>query len=152
MDLAGFWTGTTRRLATSQTYANHRHRPLGYQITWALAALALGHLTWLAYVDPTAQALSLVLLALAVLGGLTLMRLFALRLQNRIIRVEMQIRLIRLGREKDLTRVTMPQLVALRFASDAELPDLLDRAARESLTPAQIKAAIKNWRPDHLRT
>ena len=152
MDLAGFWTETTRRLATSQNYANHRHRPLGYQITWALAALALGHLTWLAYVDPTAQALSLVLVALAVLGGLTLMRLFALRLQNRIIRVEMQIRLTRLGREKDLTKVTMPQLVALRFASDAELPALIDRAIAENLTADQIKRAVTDWQGDHLRT
>ena len=135
-------------MATPQNYANHRHRPLGYQITWALAALALGHLIWLAYVDPTVQALSLVLLALAVLGGLTLMRFFALRLQNRIIRVEVQLRLSRLGREKELTKLTMPQLVALRFASDAELPALLDRTLAEQLTSDQIKRAVTDWQGD----
>ena len=138
--------------ATAQNYGNHRYRPLGYQITWALAALALGHLMWLAYVDPTVQALSLVLLALAVLGGLTLMRLFALRLQNRIIRVEMQLRLTRLGRERDLTKLTMSQLVALRFASDAELPALADRAVAGNLTADQIKRAVTDWQGDHLRT
>jgi hypothetical protein len=138
--------------ATPQNYANHRYRPLGYQIMWAVAALALGHLSWLAYVDPTTQALSFVLLALAVLGGLTLMRLFALCLQNRIIRVEMQVRLTRLGRDKDLTRLTMPQLVALRFASDAELPALIDRAIAENLTADQIKRAVTDWQGDHLRT
>ena len=129
-----------------------RSRPLGYQTTWALGALALGHLLWLAYADPTAQALSLVLLALAVLGGLTLMRYFALRLQNRIIRVEMQLRLMRLGREKALTELTMSQLVALRFASDAELPALIDRAVAENLSPDQIKRAVIDWQGDYLRT
>ena len=139
-------------MATPQNYANHPHRPLGYQITWALGALALGNLLWLAYVDPTAQALSLVLLALAVLGGLTLMRYFALRLQNRIIRVEMQLRLTRLRRETALTKLTMSQLVALRFASDAELPALIDRAVAENLTSDQIKRAVVDWQGDYLRT
>ena len=139
-------------MPTPQNYANHRHRPLAYQITWALAALALGHLTWLAYVDPTVQALSLVLLALAVLAGLTLMRYFALRLQDRIIRVEMRLRLTRLGREHDATKLTMSQLVALRFASDAELPALIDRAVAERLTADQIKRAVTDWQGDLLRT
>ena len=138
--------------ATPQNYTNHRYRPLGYLITWAVGALALGHLMWLAYVDPTVQALSLVLLALTVLGGLTLMRRFALRLQNRIIRGEMQRRLARLGRENDAARLTMPQLVALRFASDAELPALIDRAFAENLTADQIKRAVTDWQGDYLRT
>ena len=46
----------------------------------------------------------------------------------------------------------MPQIVALRFASDAELPGLLERAEREQLTADQIKRAIKNWVPDVDRT
>jgi hypothetical protein len=51
-----------------------------------------------------------------------------------------------------LARITMPQLIALRFASDAELPALLERAEREHLTADQIKRAIKTWVPDLDRT
>jgi hypothetical protein len=46
----------------------------------------------------------------------------------------------------------MPQLVALRFASDQELPALVERADREHLSPDQIKRDIKNWVPDPDRT
>jgi transposase-like protein len=44
------------------------------------------------------------------------------------------------------------QIVALRFASDAGLGDLLSRAVREQITPRAIKSAVKQWRPDYLRT
>jgi hypothetical protein len=139
-------------VATPQNYENHRHRPIAWLITWAIAAIGAGHLFWLAFVDPTPQAVALALLALAVILGLTLTRLFALRLQNRIIRVEMQLRLARLGREQDLGQVSMGQLVALRFASDAELPALLDRAIADGMTPDQIKRAVTDWHGDDLRT
>jgi hypothetical protein len=46
----------------------------------------------------------------------------------------------------------MPQLIAVRFASDAELPALIDRAAAEKLTPDQIKRAVTDWQGDYLRT
>ena len=51
-----------------------------------------------------------------------------------------------------LGRLSTPQIVALRFASDAELPALLERADREQLSSDQIKKAIKNWVPDWDRT
>jgi hypothetical protein len=135
-----------------QNYQNHVHRPLGWQITWVAAAIAVGLQLWLAVREPSPQSLALALLALVVIAGLTLTRTFALRLQNRIIRLERQLRLARLGREKDLARVSMRQLVALRFASDAELPALIDRAAAENLTPDQIKRAVTDWQGDYLRT
>jgi hypothetical protein len=49
-------------------------------------------------------------------------------------------------------RLSKPQIIALRFASDEELADLLARADRERLTPDQIKRAIKDWQPDLDRT
>jgi hypothetical protein len=50
-----------------------------------------------------------------------------------------------------LESLTTSQLIALRFASDAELPVLAARAAREDLTRKQIKELIVNWRPDTMR-
>ena len=139
-------------MQTGQNYQNHVHQPRGWQITWAASAIAMGLQLWLAVGQPSQQSIALALLAFVVIAGLTLTRTFALRLQNRIIRLEMQLRLARLGREKNLASVSMRQLVALRFASDAELPALLDRAAAENLTPDQIKRAVTDWQGDYLRT
>jgi hypothetical protein len=139
-------------MQTGQNYQNHVHQPRGWQITWAAAAIAMCLQLWLTVREPSHQSIALALLAFVVIAGLTLTRAFALRLQNRIIRLEMQLRLARLGREKDLARVSMRQLVALRFASDAELPALIDRAAAENLTPDQIKRAVTDWQGDYLRT
>jgi hypothetical protein len=49
-------------------------------------------------------------------------------------------------------RLSLPQLIALRFASDEELPDLMGRALDERLTPDQIKRAVRDWQGDYLRT
>jgi len=57
-----------------------------------------------------------------------------------------------LPQQAALGRLSTPQIVALRFASDAELPALLERADREQLSSDQIKKAIQNWRPDWDRT
>jgi hypothetical protein len=135
-----------------QTYATHAYQPRTWNATWLTALVALLLLVWRAVVDPTWQGLALVLLAASVLLTISLLRVFALRLQNRIIRLEMQVRLARLGRTDDLVRLTLPQLIALRFASDAELPALAERAHDEGLTPKQIKQAVRDWQGDYLRT
>ena len=72
--------------------------------------------------------------------------------RNRIIRLEMRLRLERLGKAREFAGLTTSQLVALRFASDAELPELVDRTLAENLTLNQIKGAIKDWEPDLYRT
>ena len=136
----------------SQTYANHRYRPLAWNITVLVALLAFLVLAFQVYREPAYESFALLTLSGAVLSALTLVRLFALRLQNRIIRLEMQVRLARLGRERDLQRLTLPQIVALRFGSDAELPALIDRTIAESLPPDAIKRAVRDWQGDYLRT
>jgi hypothetical protein len=50
-----------------------------------------------------------------------------------------------------IPELTVGQLVGLRFASDAEVPKLVERALSEKLSKTDIKKAIQNWRPDYLR-
>ena len=135
-----------------QTYSNHVHRPVAWLITWSIALLSAILLLVHAWREPSYVSVTLVVLAGVVLMAVSLIRIVALRLQDRIIRLEMQVRLARLGREPDFLRLTLPQLIALRFASDAELPVLIDRAVAENLPPDAIKRAITDWRGDYLRT
>ena len=82
-------------------------------------------------------------------------RVYTTRLQDRIIRVEMRVRALQRltpDQAQAMETLSLKQLAALRFASDAELPSLTERAAREKLTPKDIKRAIKTWIADHART
>jgi Family of unknown function (DUF6526) len=82
-------------------------------------------------------------------------RMFALTVQDRVIRLEMQLRLQRilppdLGAR--ISEFSVGQLVALRFASDAELPELARKVLDERLGDRKaIKKLIRNWQPDLLR-
>jgi Family of unknown function (DUF6526) len=137
----------------TQSYTNHPHRPTGWLIALALAFTGEVFLLWGAITGPlTVTGVGLVFVGGAVVLTILLLRRFALRLQDRIIRSEMDARLTRLGRGADLARLSVAHLVALRFASDTELPGLIDRALAERLTPDQIKRAVTDWQADLLRT
>ena len=143
-------------MSDAQHYANHPHRPTSWLITALLSVFALVlSVLLLLRVPRSVNALALLLLlllCLAVVGLVLMIRRYATRLQDRIIRLEMRMRLAALGREHDMARLSTRQLVALRFASDAELAALAERAVRENLTPDQIKRAVTNWQPDLMRT
>ena len=81
-------------------------------------------------------------------------RLYALKVQTRLIRLEERLRLHQLLSDPLRSRIpelTESQLVALRFASDAECPALVEQALTNKMTNAQIKKAITNWRADYWR-
>ena len=136
----------------TQTYANHRYSPVFWNTGFLAAALALSLMLWAATTALTLANVTLLLLAYATFTAVYNVRRFALKLQDRIIRLEMQTRLARLGREADLARLSLRQIIALRFASDAELPGLLQRARAEKMTADQIKRAITSWQADLMRT
>jgi len=78
-------------------------------------------------------------------------RIFALKAQDRAIRAEENLRHYVLAGKLLDPRLTVKQIVALRFASDGEFVELARRAAEENMDPDAIKRAIRNWRPDHYR-
>ena len=79
---------------------------------------------------------------------------YALNNQNRIVRLEMRLRYYQLTNkrlEHLEDQLSFSQIAALRFASDEELPALVQQTLDHQLSPDAIKRAIKNWLPDTMR-
>ncbi len=141
-----------------QNYKNHRSLDFVYmsQAVVLLLVLLLAVVSFFAgsLAVPLLQT-GLLLLTLANLVIFYKVRHYPLTLQDRIIRLEMQVRLRRVlpaERHWEINGLTIPQLVGLRFASDEELPALVRRVLDEHIEKADtIKQLVKNWEPDHQR-
>lgn len=109
---------------------------------WIAAGFSIGGLEW-------------VLTSAALFFGVVYPRLFALNVQDRVIRLEERLRYERVLPEELRWRadeLTVDQFVSLRFASDEELEKLMGKVLDAKLTERKaIKRLIKNWRPDSLR-
>jgi hypothetical protein len=135
-----------------QSLQNHAHRPIHTTIVWVFALIALG--LWFRTGYRTGDwAMLMVILAVIELGWIS--RVYTVKLQDRIIMLETKVRAAELlpsGADAQLAKLSAKQIAALRFAGDDEFGALLERAARENMTPKDIKAAVKNWRADLHRT
>jgi hypothetical protein len=104
---------------------------------------------------PSANLVVALIVAIALLLAALYGRMFALVVQDRLIRLEMQLRLqglLPVNLRPRIPEFTVNQLVALRFASDAELPELAGKVLAENLQNRKaIKRMIQNWQTDELR-
>ena len=137
-----------------QSYASHKRYVTGYHYVLTLVlllatagAVAFFVRTLMWHFFRTFSA-TLLLIVVACWLLMWYERAFALKAQDRAIRAEEMIRaFILTGKPLD-PRLRLGQIIALRFASDAEFPDLMRRAAEEGLRADDIKKAVKSWRAD----
>ncbi len=138
-----------------QTFANHTRLdpPFHFFVlpVFGLTAVAATiHFIW----RPSWHSAAFFVISVAAATAVVKTRMYALRVQDRVIRLEERLRLSMLLPESQRGRIselTEEQLVALRFSSDGELPRLVERALSEKLSRADIKKAIQVWRPDYWR-
>ena len=140
----------------TQTIANHTrwHPPFHF----VAAPIILFHFVYAAYqlyLSPDFAHFEALLLAFALIVVLLLTRINALKAQDRLIRMEEQQRFQKLlpaALAEKASALPEGLVVALRFASDAELPALAQQVVDRKFTKSkEIKQAIKNWRGDYFR-
>ncbi len=140
----------------TQNFENHRRWfPLYHFFVAPALTLFAIHSIAHALHQPSVPHWMEVVYAVAVLGGMAAARIMALRVQNRVVRLEMRLRMRDLLAPDLYARAATlrtKQLIALRFAGDAELPALVERTlAGEFASPNDIKRAITDWQPDYMR-
>ena len=141
---------------TTQSYASHRRFfPLFHFLASPVTGLYFVHTVVHAVRYPSTVHWMEALYAAAVFAGVLASRVMALTVQNRVIRLEMRLRLREVLPAALVPRIrelSTRQLVALRFAGDGEMPKLVERTlAGEFAKPGDIKRAITDWQPDYLR-
>jgi L-cystine uptake protein TcyP (sodium:dicarboxylate symporter family) len=141
----------------AQNYKNHTRFVPVYHFVLLLVVLAIIVISIINLVTVIhrggrlLQASLLVLMAIAITITAGVVRTFSVGVQDRSIRAEENLRhFVLTGKLLD-SRLTLRQIIALRFAPDQEFVDLAGRAVKENLSNTMIKKAIQNWRADHHR-
>lgn len=142
-------------MTAPQTFANHRRfEPLQHFILTPILLI-----TWVATIRLAIKNPSLNAIWMAVLGFVLFMvamqvRVYALKVQDRVIRLEETLRMERLlpgDLKARIPELTVKQMVGLRFASDAELADRVREVLNEKLSGEAVKKRIQTWRADTFR-
>ena len=145
-------------MSKTQSFQNHaKYYPYHHFFIIPLVLILLG---WtIARIDfstlqSTSESIYFLLLGLIILIISYLPRIYALKNQNRIIRLEMRQHYFYLtGKpfyEKEI-QLSSAQIIALRFAGDDEILALIEKTINEKTAPKEIKKSIKNWKADHHR-
>ena len=138
----------------TQSYANHRRMDPWYHYValslWVVCIASTVH--HLFQHRPGARTDLLLLFLIIIL--LLKVRTYALRVQDRVIRLEETLRMKAIlpeAMQAEVHRLKPAQFVGLRFAADAELAARAEEALREDLSGEAIKKRIQTWRPDEFR-
>ncbi|MBI2819077.1 MAG: hypothetical protein HYX73_03780 [Acidobacteria bacterium] len=139
-----------------QTFENHaRFVPAYHFVLFGILLINLGWSVYRLYRTFSFETIIGLLLAFGLMLLFFFARIFALRVQDRVIRLEMRLRMEKVlpaDLQPRILEFTPSQLIALRFASDAELPELARRVLTEKIEDRRaIKKLIQQWNPDYLR-
>lgn len=139
----------------TQNFQNHTRLVRGWHFyTFALLlATLIGSFVNLYHAAPEVHYSAALISCITLVMGAFFwyIRAFALKAQDRAIRAEENFRHFILTGKPLPSGLRLSQIIALRFASDAELPALAERAIQEKLSNKQIKQAVQHWRPDYNR-
>jgi hypothetical protein len=140
---------------SEQNFQNHSRYVVGFHFITSTVILAviIGSFVNLYHAAPENHysAALICVISLLLVSFFWYTRTFALKAQDRAIRAEEGLRYFILTGKALPSAIRMSQIIALRFASDEEMPGLVQRAVNENLSSADIKKAIQNWRADNHR-
>ena len=144
-------------MSTQQSYKNHAQYVFAYHVVLfgivVLTLIGAGVNLYQSWGDHermySASLIFVIMIAFLIL--MFLARIFALKAQDRAIRAEENLRHFVLTGKLLPAALSVKQIVALRFAPDAEFPALAAEAASKNMAPDAIKQSIKTWKPDTYR-
>jgi hypothetical protein len=138
-----------------QSLKNHaKFDPVFHFFLSPVALILLGSAIYYLVRHPERKAAVILLGVVWAIVALFKIRLYALKVQDRVIRLEERLRYQRIlspELQAKTAGLTEQQIIALRFASDGELPGLVEKALAGNLPQKEIKPLIQNWRPDYWR-
>jgi len=142
-------------MSQPQTYASHRRiEPMQHYVLMPILLITWVATIWFAIKHPTLHSVWTAILAFALLMVAIQTRAYALKVQDRVIRLEETLRLQGLLPDElkgRISELTVKQLVGLRFAADSEVVARTREALDEKLSGEAIKKRIQAWRPDTFR-